>query len=873
MKAGRKAAAPNGKAGKPAPGRLLLVDGPAHLYRAFYAIRPLTDPRGRPVNAVYGFAQILLNLLDRLQPEYGVVAFDTPEPTFRHRLFTAYKAQREEMPEDLGLQFPLVKEMVRAMGFFLAEKSGWEADDIIGTLAARAHRDRLESLIFTTDKDAFQLVEPGVTVLRPVRGGQGEVENLDAEGVRRVFGVAPEQVVEVLALMGDASDNVPGVRGVGPKTAMELIRNFGSLERVYASLAQIPQDKLRERLVAQKAEAELSRRLVIISRDVPLKLEWEQCRLPAARPAAAYRLLAEMGFKSLLPPEAAEAAPAAGGWAAGLSAEAPLAPVLSRARETGTLAVELLPAGMSFAAATREAAWLSRPENDLPDSPPGAGDWRELLGDGRVTKVGYDLKSLRTALLRSGQDLRGPLEDLHLVAHLLDLPDDRPDDFVARVLGAPPPPDQPGLLACADLMLVPPLLTRLQTTGVEKVYREIEMPLLPVLAEMEARGVAIDREALNDMGIRLGLKLRNLEEEIRRQAGVDFNVRSTQQLAEVLFERLRLAPGRKTKTGRSTSVEVLEALAADHPLPALILEYRQLQKLKSTYLDVLPSLVDPRDQRLHTTFHQVGAATGRLSSSDPNLQNIPIRTELGRELRRAFVPGRPGHALLSADYSQIELRLLAHLSGDEHMLADFAAGQDIHRATAAEIFQVPPEAVTAEMRRQAKTCNFGIAYGVSPFGLARQLKISPARGREFIERFFTRYPRVRGYLDGTLEQARQSGFVTTLLGRRRGIPDIRSANRNIREAAERMAINAPLQGSAADLIKLAMIRLDRELQSRGLETRMILQVHDELVCEGPAREMPEVKELAVRTMSGVLALRVELVVDAAWGRNWMEAHG
>lgn len=851
---------------------LLLIDGPAHFYRAFYAIRALTDPKGRPVNAVYGFAQMLLNLRERYRPEYGVVAFDRPEATHRHELYPEYKAHRDSMPEELQAQVPLVKDMVKAFGFALAEQPGQEADDLIGTLALRARSERMQVMIFTTDKDAFQLVRPGVTVARPIRGGKGENEELDAAGVERVFGVPPDQVTDVLALMGDASDNVPGVPGVGEKTAKDLIKTYGSVEAVYARLDRITQTRLREKLAANRPLAELSKTLVTLNTQAPLAHPWEHCRLPESLSDEAYALLNEFGFKSLLLRQKREVETAAA-WTEGLSAQADPAEVVRVARATGRIAVETLEDGVALAAQPREAALIPWLEGGLTATVAAGGAWVDALCDPAVTKVGYDLKPLAVALLRCGRSLRGPLEDLHLMAHLLDLPANRREDFAARVLGGAPEPERKALLACASLLTAGSLRNRVRAQNGDRVLDDVETPLLPVLAQMEATGVAIDGQALQDMSVRLGLQIGNLEREIQRQAGVEFNVRSTQQLAEVLFDRLRLESPKRTKTGRSTSVEVLESLAAQHPLPGLILEYRQLQKLKSTYLDVLPGLVDPRDGRLHTTFHQVGAATGRLSSSDPNLQNIPIRTELGRELRRAFVPVQAGDCLLSADYSQIELRLLAHLSGDARMLADFRAGADIHAAAATEIFHVPLDQVTPEMRRQAKVCNFGIAYGVSPYGLARQLGISQSRGKEFIDRFFDRYPQIREYLDGTIAFAREHGYVQTLLGRRRPAPDVASANRMIREAGERMAINAPIQGSSADIIKLAMIKLARELESRNLRSRMILQVHDELVFEGPEEEMPELKTLVVEIMSGVYPLQVQLPVEANWGKNWMAAHG
>ncbi|MEW6516727.1 MAG: DNA polymerase I [candidate division FCPU426 bacterium] len=856
--------------------KLLLIDGTAQLYRAFYAIKELTDPKGRPVNAVFGFAQTLLNLIETFSPTHAAAVFDRPEPTHRHQQFPAYKAQREAVPEALVEQIPLVKSLTEAFAVRPLEQPGWEADDLIGTLARRAQDEDFEVLIFSNDKDLLQLVGQGVSLVKPQRAGQKEYEVLDPARVEAFFGVPPTQVADVLALMGDSSDNIPGVPGVGPKTAVELIRTHGSLAALYRSLDRVPQAKLREKLSAHQAAAEQAFGLVVLRQDAPLSLKWQDLALPAKTPDAALALLAELGFKRLLLRQGA--APAvAGAWAQELSAAAATDAVLAEARQAGLLAVESLPQGLALAASTRTAAWLPYPDpesksalTDLLAAQPGV---TAVLNDPAVAKIGYDLKPVDAALRRLGSSLQGSLDDLHLAAHLLDLPSNRPADFVARLLGGPPPEDKLAVLACAWLLVGPNLLAQLAQGESERLYREVELPLLPVLAAMEARGVAVDSRALSDMAADLGREMAELENEINGLAGGPFNLRSTQQLAEVLFDRLGLASGKKTKTGRSTSVDVLEQLAAQHPLPQKILDYRQAQKLKSTYLDVLPQLVDPRDRRVHTTFHQVGAATGRLSSSDPNLQNIPVRTERGRQLRRMFVPGEPGYCLLSADYSQIELRLLAHLSGDPRMIADFEQGLDIHQATAADIFNVPREQVTPEMRRQAKTCNFGIAYGVSPFGLARQLRISNQRAKSFIDGFYARYPRVRRYLDQLLTDARRQGFVATFMGRRRSTPDVASANRAVREAGERMAINTPIQGAAADLIKLAMVAVAKDLEAKRLQSRMILQVHDELLFEGPEAEMPGLRDMVVARMGGIVPLKVPLVVEAAWGRNWMEAHG
>jgi len=852
--------------------KLLLIDGTAQLYRAFYAIKPLTDPHGRPVNAVFGFAQSLLNLLQKLEPTHAVVLFDRPEPTHRHKIFPGYKAKREVVPEDLKAQIPLVKELIQAFQIVTYEKPGLEADDLIGTLAKQAAEENFETYIFSNDKDLFQLVGEKTKILRPLRRGKGEYEILDSAGVQRVFGVLPEQVADVLALMGDTSDNIPGVPGVGEKTAKELIMTYGSLQKLYASLSQLQKTKIKEKLEVYRAQAQQSRALVLIEMNAQLDLDWKSCELPQHIPTSVYSLMADLGFKRLLLNQHVIPRRPLAGWAEGLKTVPDVGVVIQTARQQKKLSLELMAQGIALAASPREAAWMPLDNSDLVTVLRAGGEWVDVLCDPTITKVAYNIKPLVTALYRAGYKMQGPYEDLHLAAHLLDLPANRPLDFVTRILGGPPPESRPELLACAILLIANSIAGRLQSIDAEKIYREIELPLLPVLAQMEARGIAINSKALEEMSGHIGREIDVLEKEVQEMAGVEFNLRSSQQLAKVLFDHLGLSSGKKTKTGRSTSLEVLESLSVFHPLPQKILEYRQLQKLKSTYFDVLPGLISPEDGRLHTTFHQAGTVTGRLSSSDPNLQNIPIRTQRGRMLRQMFVPGQPGNMLLSADYSQIELRLLAHLSQDEQMLFDFAHGLDIHRATASNIFNVSLDSVTPEMRRQAKTCNFGIAYGVSAFGLARQLRISTYQAKKFIDGFFKRYPQVRQYLDRLMEDARKQGYVSTFLGRRRYLPAIHSANRTVREAAERMAINTPIQGSAADIIKRAMIDIARDLEKKSWQSQMILQVHDELLFEGPEEEMPDLKALVVKRMSQVYSLRVELVVEAAWGKNWMEAH-
>lgn len=856
------------------PNKLLLIDGTAQVYRAFYAIKALTDPEGRPVNAVYGVAAMMLNLWRQERPTHMAVVFDRPEPTFRHQLFPAYKAQREKAPEDLVRQLPVIKALLEQLGFPVVEQAGVEADDIISTMATEAAAAKAQVLVVSSDKDLFQIVGKHVGMLRPLRGGKGDYEHLDSNGVAATFGVIPEQVPEVLALMGDSSDNIPGVAGIGPKTAVSLISQYRSLDNLYRHLPELKQEKIREKLQHQREQAFQSLHLVRVLTDAALDKKWAACIAPAEIPAGGRESLGRFGFKRLLasiaPSQESAVSPPVWGKEVRLLDDVPL--LCREARRQKHLAVELVRGHLVMAVTTGQAVQL--PLGDLTPAAvlQGRPDLLDCLEDENITKISYQFKPLLMTCYALQRQARGPVEDLHLAAHLLDLPANGLERFVERLLGPVGPQTPPGALACALLQVHEQLLQKLRQQKLDQVYSTIEMPLLPVLAKMEWTGVAIDVPAVNKLGKQLGHSLDRLEGDIQEMAGHEFNVRSPQQLAEVLFDQLQLSPGKKTKTGRSTSVDVLEMLAPLHPLPAKVLEYRKLQKIKSTYLDVLPGLMAPHDHRLHTTFHQVGAATGRLSSTDPNLQNIPVRTEIGQKLRAMFVPQEAGGLLLSADYSQIELRLLAHLSQDGQMLADFKNNRDIHATMAAEIFDVPVEKVTPDMRRQAKTCNFGIAYGVSPYGLAKQIGVPPFRAKTFIDGFYHRYPGVRTYLDRTVAQARAEGFVTTLMGRKRHIPEIHSANRTIREAAERMAINAPIQGSAADLIKLAMIRIAQDLDHGQWASRMILQVHDELLFEGPKEEMASLKTLVAEKMSHVYPLAVALTVDAGYGRNWKEAH-
>jgi DNA polymerase-1 len=859
----------------------LLIDGTSQLFRAFYAIRELTDPQGRPVQGIFGFTQILFSVMRQERPDVLAIAFDRPEPTLRHQRFAGYKAQREAAPEDLVLQLQRLKALLADLGFAVLERPGWEADDIIATLARQADRANYAVRILSSDKDLMQLVNANIHVLRP--RSSGVLEHLDPRGVKDAFGVNPEQMVDFLSLMGDVSDNIPGVPGIGPKTAQSLIAQFGSVDQLYARLHEVSKAKMKEKLELHAADVRLARELIPLA--TVDHLPWDPAALrPPQSPLTpqAVSTLRGLGFKKILSEFGFEnqggEPPAQRQDQAMYRSPAQmerLAPEVcwQQARTSGKLGVYLTAQALWCAASGQAVTELPLERITLPGLLAEHPDLRKLLQDPAVAKWGFQIKAWGRTLAEAGILLDGELNDWYLVGQLCAWPRLSPAVMAAQVLRLDPDQVSDAMSAAHFFVGADRLDDHLQAHGAQRVYYDIERPLLPILIAMETTGIAVDRLALQQVSEQLDKEAASLENEILALAGRPFNLRSPQQLAEILFDTLGLASSKKTKTGRSTNVEVLETLAAQHPLPERILEYRQVQKLKSTYVDALPAWIASRDQRLHTTFNQIGTATGRFSSTDPNLQNIPIRSERGKAIRRIFIPQHTDQVLLAADYSQIELRLLAHFSKDPTLCRDFLEGRDIHAETAAQIFKVPVAQVTPDMRRQAKTCNFGIAYGVSPFGLARQLRISAALAKEFIEGFFHRYPLVKAYIQETLELARQQGWVQTLSGRRRIVPDLQSKNRNVREAAERIAFNTPLQGTAADIIKLAMVRVDELLRQRYPQIRMLLQIHDELVFEGPESLVPAAAQAIGKVMQDAYALRVPLQVDLAWGKNWMEAHG
>ncbi|PIQ82163.1 MAG: DNA polymerase I [Candidatus Omnitrophica bacterium CG11_big_fil_rev_8_21_14_0_20_64_10] len=860
--------------------RLFLIDGTAFCYRAFYAVRELSTSKGQPTNAVFGVVSMLKRLLEENRPEAAAVTFDRPEPTFRHDRFKDYKAQRPPMPDGLQSQIPLIKRLFEGYRIPVFEKAGFEADDLLATLADRAVRSGREVFLVTGDKDLFQMLSPQVRLLRPGKAG---MELITEATLHERWGIRPDQVVEVMALMGDATDGIPGVPGIGEKTAVELIRKFGSVDTLLKRLEEVPGTARREKIAQYREQLLMSRELAVIDRAVPIDVDWEALTVGEPDAEKLRALYQELEFKKLLSDLPAPKGEAVA--ASRIGSEREWAAVLTRIRRAGSAAISIAgsgpaaPAGrvtaVGFswgrgAAAVRESAAL-KPIADL-------------LTDPKVGKVFCRLKEGLIFCAGEGIEPRGELDEPTLASYLLN-PSGRShaiEDLALERLGgalqAEDPVDRAAEEAEAAGRLMPPLRSELKQQGLDRLYREIEIPLAGVLAGMERRGIAVDPKHLAVLSKEMERTLKTLTGRIEKLAGESFNINSPKQLAQVLFDKLKLPVIKRTKTGPSTNEEVLLRLAKKHPLPEAILEYRELAKLRSTYVEPLPKLVAPETGRIHASFNQAVAATGRLSASNPNLQNIPIRTEIGRQIRKAFIPSRSAWVILAADYSQIELRILAHLSGDTALVRAFESGEDIHRATAAEMFHVPAKQVTADQRAAAKTINFGIVYGMSAFGLSRELGIAPAEAQEFIDRYFKRYAGVAAYLKASLVSARKRGYCLTLLNRRRLIPELKSKNVNLRQFAERTAINAPIQGSAADMIKMAMVALDRRLRAEKLEAALLIQVHDELVFETPKKEVDRLTALVREVMAAPevdghrIALSVPVEVTVHTGPDWLEAH-
>ncbi|MEO5372695.1 MAG: DNA polymerase I [Alphaproteobacteria bacterium] len=923
------------------PRHVFLVDGSGYIFRAFHALPPMTRPDGTPVNAVYGFVTMLMKLMARgdTEADHVAVVFDKSRHTFRTELYPAYKAQRPPPPEDLVPQFGLIREATRAFNVACVEMDGYEADDLIATYAREAVALGAEVTIVSADKDLMQLVGPRVTMLDPIKN-----RSIGPDEVREKFGVGPERVVDVQALVGDPTDNVPGVPGIGVKTAAALIEEFGDLDSLLARAAEIPQPKRRQALLDNVDLARLSRDLVRLKDDVPVEVPLEsfavrprdEAQLRAFLTAQAFRtILARLGP---LPDDVPSATPAPGAVPSAPSydlvrdvaaldrwiAEATAAGVVAVDTETDSLdAIAARLVGVSLSVQPGRGCYIplrhvspgtAQGSLDLGGAGTGGtGDsappqipvetalarLKILLADPGVLKIGhnikYDLQVFRTAGLEVT-----PVDDTMVMSYVLDGGNHGHgmDELAGKHLGLTTitfkdvcgsgkgqitfdkvPLDKACAYAAEDadvtLRLHGLFRDRLLAERMTGVYETLDRPLIPVLAAMERHGIRVDATELRRLSDDFAVRMVELETAVHRLAGRAFNIASPKQLGEVLFDEMKLSPGarRSAKTGAyTTDAAVLEDLAAaGHDLPARVLEWRQLAKLKSTYTDALTARIDRRTGRVHTSFSQTVTSTGRLSSTDPNLQNIPIRTDDGRKIRRAFI-AEPGHVLLSADYSQIELRLVAHVAGIKALIEAFHHGADIHAITASQVFGVPVEGMDPALRRRAKAINFGIIYGISPFGLAAQLGIDKGEAKAYIDAYFARFPEIRGYMDRTIETARNQGFVTTPFGRKCHTPGIRDRNPNMRGFAERAAINAPIQGGAADIIKRAMIRLPDALTEAGLGARMLLQVHDELVLEVPEAEADATAALVRRVMEGAASLSVPLVVDAGLGPSWAEAH-
>ena len=875
--------------------KIMVIDGNSILNRAYFGIRNLSNHEGTPTNAVYGFLSTLFKQEDEEKPDRIVVCFDVKEKTFRHKKFDFYKATRKPMEENLAVQLPIIKEVLDALGIVRCELAGYEADDLLGTISRRANEHGDECVVLTGDRDSLQLAGGG-TVVRLVKSSQGKTTytSYTTEKFREEYGFDPIRLIDLKSLMGDSSDNIPGVKGVGEKSAMQLLHDFGSLDGIYEHIDDERIKKgVRTKLLADEQSARDSYWLATIDRNVPLELDVENLPEPKMDKAALYALLTRLEFDQFIRRLGLteEQAPAA-------QLAVPACRAVSSAFEAFTLLDSLTESDRVFALTGKTVRVLCLMDGEeayclyADDMGEAWNDVLARLFDGSINLALHDAKDTIKLLLQSGLDPRGISFDTALAAYLIDptqssyelprlalaccnamLPDlDLDDPAALSPLGGREATEGAAARYLAAMReIFREMNDKIEQFGMRKLYYEIELPLERVLAEMENAGCAVAPEELRTFGERLETRIRDLVDGIYQDAGAEFNINSPRQLGEVLFERLGLPAPKKTKTGYSTSAEVLERLRDEHPIIAHILEYRRLTKLKSTYVDGLLAVVDPKDNRIHTHFQQMVTATGRLSSTDPNLQNIPVRTELGRELRRMFVAPDKDHVLIDADYSQIELRVLAHISQDKHMIGAFVAGQDIHAATASKVYHLPLDEITSAMRSSCKAVNFGIVYGISDFSLAQDIGVSRKEAAEFIKTYLDSYPGIENYMESIKQTAREQGYVTTLFGRRRAVPDIDSKNFNVRSAAERIAMNTPIQGTAADIIKIAMVRVRDRLKREGLESRLILQVHDELILEAPLREKDAAAKILTEEMESAFKMDAPLVAEANCGASWYEA--
>jgi len=837
--------------------KLFLIDATAFCYRAFYALSGLATASGQPTNAVYGFLNILNKILKEHKPDYLACCFDVSRDTFRLQKFAQYKMQRPAMPDGLSSQIPIIKEIISAYGISIFEKKGFEADDIIAELARKGAAKKLHVTIVSSDKDILQLVDSRISVFNPYKG-DGVL--YDTEKVKEIFGVSPKMTADIIALMGDDADNIPGVPGIGEKTAEKLILEFGSLEKLLKNIAKVNTEKTRAAISGHIERIRLNKELIVLNEKVGMELVLKKVKIGAPDYRELGRIFRKLEFKSLLKdlPDAQDDAPE----------------IKLYNFNPGELKGLLKQEGDLTLYGDKAEDLFFSVENKIFSAKSAGKYLDEAISDSRIKKTGYDLKKLKVSLFKQGLILDGLDFDVMIAAYLLnpsrssyalvDLALENLGEFIR----------QEGLETKNALALVvklkPVLKAALEEKGLLQLFVELEMPLVSVLAQMEQEGIKLDLELLKELSRDIEKRLIKLIAGIYEASGTQFNINSPKQLGQVLFEKLALPIVKKTKTGPSTDEEVLRRLTDKHALPALLLEYRQLTKLKNTYVDALPKLIDPETARVHTSFNQTATETGRLSSSNPNLQNIPIKTDIGSKIRKAIIASGKDNCLLSCDYSQIELRVLAHLCGDETLVEAFHNNQDVHRLTASLIYNVSEQEVVDDMREVAKRVNFGIIYGQSAYGLSKDLGIFVNQAQDFIDAYFLRYPKVKDFIDAQINKARTEGFVTTLMGRRRYIPEINSKNMGIRQFAERQAVNTPIQGTASDLIKLAMVKISEQIRNKGLKSKMILQIHDELVFDLPVDEIDTLTMLVKERMEQVRKLDVPIRIDMKKGKNWLD---
>lgn len=839
--------------------KIVLIDGHSIINRAFYGVPDLTNAEGLHTNGIYGFLNIMLRILDEEKPEYLTVAFDLQPPTFRHLMYEAYKGTRKGMPDELREQVPVLKELLSAMGIPLLMLEGYEADDLLGTVARKSEAKGMDVVIVSGDRDLLQIATDKIMIRMPkTKRGVTEIENYYAEDVLSAYRVTPLQIIELKALMGDSSDNIPGVPGIGEKTATSLIAAYGNIENAYTHVEEIKPNRAKEALRSHYDMAVMSKKLATICVDAPVEFDWEKARLSALYTPEAYEWCRKLNFKKLLERfERTEEMVLAEPEAKRITDFGEAEEILRKAEQGERIAFELCrqpeEAGLSLALSGTEVYYIAA-EGFLTE------DYLLSRLEQVVEKVPFcAVSDVKKILKYIGPKNRRHLFDIEIAAYLVN---PLMSSYAHEDLGKP-------YAALTTWKKVPGLVEKLEKMGMKRLFEEIEMPLVFTLYDMERAGIRVNGDALKAYGDALIGRIEELERQIHTAAGEAFNINSPKQLGTILFDKLGLPNGKKTKTGYSTSAEVLDKLAPEYPIVKDILEYRQLTKLKSTYADGLSGCI-AEDGRIHSNFNQTITATGRISSTEPNLQNIPVRMELGRLIRKVFIPDE-GCVFVDADYSQIELRVLAHMSGDQKLIEAYQQAEDIHRITASQVFHVPFEEVTSLQRRNAKAVNFGIVYGISSFGLSQDLSISTKEAKEYIERYFETYPGIKGFLDGLVAGAKEQGYAATMYGRRRPVPELKSSNFMQRSFGERVAMNSPIQGTAADIIKIAMVRVHDRLQEEGLKSRLILQVHDELLVEAPLEEAGRVEQILTEEMQQAAELKVPLEIDMHRGNNWYEA--